>query len=178
VAQRPSRRQHAAAQRTGWVLYPGSFDPVTYGHLDLIRRALKIFPGVVVAVANNSDKQPLFTVSERVAMLRKALRSLRHVEVHAFDMLMVSYAESLGIRTVVRGARMMSDFEYEFQLALSNRKLKPRIETVYLMPSERFAYFSSRLIKEAAALGADSKAFVPAHVARALQTKFRGARAR
>lgn len=173
--RRPNRALPVSTtgDRSGWVLYPGSFDPVTYGHIDLIRRALKIFPGVVVAVAKNPDKQPLFTLEERVALLRQALRPLRRATVETFDALTVTYAESLGLRTIIRGVRQVTDFEYEFQLALTNRKLNPRLETIYLMPSERFAYLSSRLIKEAASLGADVTAFVPPFVARALRMRLR-----
>lgn len=166
-------RSRPAEDRTGWVLYPGSFDPVTYGHLDLIRRALRIFPGVIVAVAQNTEKQALFPLEERVAMLQRATHPLRRVVVASFDTLMVNYAQACGVSTVIRGVRQVTDFEYEFQLALTNRKLNPRLETIYLMPSERYAYLSSRLIKEAAQLGADVTAFVPPFVARALKTRLR-----
>ena len=166
-------RQRPAGDRAGWVLYPGSFDPVTYGHLDLIRRALRVFPGVIVAVAHNTDKRELFPLDERVAMLRRATKTLRHVAVESFDTLMVNYARSCGVSTVIRGVRQVTDFEYEFQLALTNRKLDPRLETIYLMPSERYSYLSSRLIKEAAQLGADVTAFVPPFVAQALRARLR-----
>lgn len=152
-------------------MYPGSFDPVTYGHMDLIRRALKIFPGVLVAVAQNTEKQPLFALEERVAMLERALRGLRRVTVESFNALTVTHAASRGIATVLRGVRQVTDFEYELQLALTNRKLNARVETVFLMPSERYAYLSSRLIKEAAQLGGDVTAFVPPFVARALRAR-------
>lgn len=153
-------------------LYPGTFDPVTYGHIDLIRRALKIFGRVLVAVAHNPAKDPLFTVEERVALLRQATRGLRGVTVTDFDSLVVDYARRHGIRTVLRGLRMVSDFEYEFQMTLTNRKLSQQVETIFLMPSESHAYVSARLIKEAAALGAaDLSAFVPRFVERALKRK-------
>ena len=156
-------------------MYPGSFDPVTYGHIDLIRRALRVFPGVLVAVAQNPEKQPLFHLEERVAMLTRAIHPLRRVIVESFNALTVSYAESRGIATILRGVRQVTDFDYEFQWALTNRKLNPRLETVYLMPSERYAYLSSRLIKEAAHLGADVTAFVPPFVAKAVRARLNSA---
>lgn len=155
-------------------LYPGTFDPVTYGHLDLIKRALKIFDRVLVAVAHNPAKDPLFTVEERVALLRQATRGLRGVTVEDFDSLVVDYARRQGIRTVIRGLRMLSDFEYEFQMTLTNRKLSNQVETMFLMPSESYAYVSARLIKEAAALGAGLSAFVPRFVETALKRKLAG----
>lgn len=155
-------------------IYPGTFDPVTYGHIDLIRRARKIFDEVIVAVAHNPGKSPLFTVEERVALLRRATRSLRGVTVDHFDSLVVDYARRKGSRVVIRGLRMLSDFEYEFQMALTNRKLSSAVETIFLMPSESFSYVSARLLKEAGELGADLSAFVPSFVAAALRQKLRG----
>jgi len=155
-------------------LYPGTFDPVTYGHIDLIKRALKIFDRVLVAVAHNPAKEPLFTVEERVALLKQATRGLRGVTVDDFDSLVVDYARRKGIRTVIRGLRMVSDFEYEFQMALTNRKLSHHVETIFLMPSESHAYVSARLIKEAAALGADLAPFMPRFVEVALKQKLEG----
>ena len=155
-------------------IYPGTFDPVTYGHIDLIQRARKIFDEVIVAVAHNPGKCPLFTVEERVALLRHATRSLRGVSVDHFDSLVVEYARRKGTRVVIRGLRMLSDFEYEFQMALTNRKLSSAVETIFLMPSESFSYVSARLLKEAGELGADLSAFVPSFVARALREKLRG----
>jgi len=149
-------------------VYPGTFDPVTYGHLDLIDRALTIFDRVRVAVAASPGKQPLFSAQERVALLKRALRR-RGVTVEPFDGLVVAYARRHGARVVLRGLRMLSDFEYEFQMALTNRKLDAGVETLFLMPSESYAYLSSRLIKEAASLGADVRAFVPPFVARRLR---------
>jgi len=154
-------------------IYPGTFDPVTYGHIDLIRRARKIFDEVIVAVAHNPGKAPLFTVEERVALLRRATRSLRGVTVDHFDSLVVDYARRRGTRVVIRGLRMLSDFEYEFQMALTNRKLSSAAETIFMMPSESFSYVSARLLKEAGALGADLSAFVPPFVAKALREKLR-----
>jgi pantetheine-phosphate adenylyltransferase len=154
-------------------IYPGTFDPVTYGHIDLIQRARKIFDEVIVAVAHNPGKHPLFSVDERVALLRRATRSLRGVRVDHFDSLVVDYARRRGTRVVIRGLRMLSDFEYEFQMALTNRKLSSAVETIFLMPSESFSYVSARLLKEAGELGADLSAFVPPFVAKALREKLR-----
>ena len=152
-------------------VYPGTFDPVTYGHIDLIRRARKIFDEVVVAVAHNPSKAPLFTVEERIQLLRQATRSLRGVSIDHFDSLVVDYVKRRGARVVIRGLRMLSDFEYEFQMALTNRKLSEEVETIFMMPSESYAYLSARLIKEAGALRADLSAFVPPFVAAALRRK-------
>ena len=159
---------------TGRAIYPGTFDPVTYGHIDLIKRARKIFREVIVAVAHNPGKDPLFTVDERLKFLRQATRGMRGVTVEDFDGLVVEYARRRGAPVMVRGLRMLSDFEYEFQMALTNRKLSDRIETIFLMPSEAYAYISARLLKEAGALGADLSAFVPPFVATALRRKLRG----
>ena len=159
---------------TSRAIYPGTFDPVTYGHIDLIKRARKIFDEVVVAVAHNPGKGPLFSVEERVALLRRATRSMRGVRVDHFDSLVVAYARRRGVRVVIRGLRMLSDFEYEFQMALTNRKLSSRVETIFMMPSESYSYVSARLLKEAAALGADLSAFVPSFVATALRERLRG----
>jgi len=155
-------------------VYPGTFDPVTYGHIDLIRRACKIFDEVIVAVAHNPGKSPLFSVEERVRFLTQATRSLRGVSVDHFDSLAVDYVRRKGARVMLRGLRMLSDFEYEFQMALTNRKLRGELETIFMMPSESYAYLSARLIKEAAALGADLSAFVPPFVADALRRRLRG----
>lgn len=156
-------------------IYPGTFDPVTYGHIDLVKRARKIFDEVVVAVAHNPAKAPLFTVEERVSLLRRATRSLRGVTIDHFDSLVVDYARRRGARVMVRGLRMLSDFEYEFQMALTNRKLADDVETIFMMPSESYAYISARLIKEAGALGANLSAFIPPFVASALRRKLRRA---
>ena len=150
-------------------VYPGTFDPVTYGHLDLIQRALRLFDHVRVAVASNPGKLPLFSVQDRVALLRHALKGRRSVTVEPFDGLIVDYARQHRARVVLRGLRMLSDFEYEFQMALTNRKLDDGVETLFLMPSESYAYLSSKLIKEAVSLGAD---------VRAVGTAFRAARLR
>lgn len=152
-------------------VYPGTFDPVTNGHIDLIRRALAIFPQVIVGVAENPGKGTLFSVEERVEMLRQATRRWRGVRVKPFDGLAVSFARLQGARVILRGARMLSDFEYEFQLALTNRRLDPQVETVFLMPSAEYSYLSSRLLKEAAGLGADVRGLVPPFVAKRLKEK-------
>ncbi len=155
-------------------VYPGTFDPVTNGHIDVIQRARAIFSEVIVAVAVNPEKQPLFSLEERVAFIRRATRGLRGVTVEGFDSLAVEYVRRQRSAVMLRGIRMISDFELEFQLALTNRKLDAGVETIFLMPSESYAYISSRLLKEAAGLGADLKAFVPSFVARALKEKLRG----
>lgn len=156
-------------------IYPGTFDPVTYGHIDLIKRALGIFDRVLVAVAvEGSEKRSLFSVEERLAFLRKATRSMgSRVQILPFDGLVVKFARKHGATTMIRGVRMISDFEYEFQMALTNRKLADDIETIFLMPHESYAYLSSRLIKEIARLGGDIRAFVPAFVRAALAERFR-----
>ena len=155
-------------------VYPGTFDPVTYGHIDLIQRARRIFDEVVVAVAHNPGKYPMFTVEERVQLLKRATRAISGVRIDHFDSLVVNYVRRQGSRVMIRGLRMLSDFEYEFQMALTNRKLADRVETIFMMPSESYAYISARLIKEAGALGADLSAFVPPFVAAALRRKLRG----
>ena len=152
-------------------VYPGTFDPVTYGHIDLIKRSLKIVDQLIVAVAHNPGKHPLFSVPERVALLQRATRGLRGVTVDEFDSLVVDYVRKKGAHIVLRGLRMLSDFEYEFQMALTNRKLCSHVETIFLMPSEAHSYVSARLIKEAAVLGADLSAFVPPFVHAALKQK-------
>ena len=155
-------------------IYPGSFDPVTYGHLDLIKRAIRIFDEVIVAVANNTQKKPLFNSHERVAMLKEATQGIKGVQIEIFDGLVVDYARRKKIHVIVRGLRMISDFEYELQMALTNRRLDEGIETVFLMPSEGYSFLSSTLIKEAAFLGADISSFVPQFVAEKIKkTKFK-----
>jgi pantetheine-phosphate adenylyltransferase len=152
-------------------VYPGTFDPVTYGHIDLIKRTQEIFTEVIVAVAHNPHKQPLFNVEERVAMLKKATVGLAGVQVCDFDDLVVNFARKHKAKVLIRGLRMLSDFEYEFQMALTNRKISPDIETIFLMPHESYSYTSSKLLKEAASLGADLSSFVPDFVEEALKKK-------
>jgi len=152
-------------------LYPGTFDPVTNGHIDLICRAREIFQEVIVAVAHNPHKKPVFTVAERVAMLKKVTAGMDGVTVTDFDGLVVDFAHKSKAKVLVRGLRMLSDFEYEFQMALTNRKFASDIETIFLMPHESYSYISAKLIKEAASLGANLSDFVPDFVAQALKKK-------
>lgn len=154
-------------------IYAGTFDPVTYGHIDLIKRAQEIFSEVTVAVAHNPQKTPLFSVNERVSMLKKATYGLKSVGVEDFNGLVVDFARKKKAGVIIRGLRMLSDFEYEFQMALTNRKLSPYIETIFLMPHESYSYLSSKLLKEAASLGADLSAFVPSFVEKELKAKLR-----
>ena len=154
-------------------VYPGTFDPVTYGHIDIIKRASRIFDRVVVAIAHNEDKTPLFSVDERISMLKDAVRGIRNVVVDDFDGLVVDYIKDLGANVMIRGLRMLSDFEYEFQMALTNRKLRDEIETIFLMPHESYSYISSKLIKEAVSLGADVGKFVPKKTKELLIKKLR-----
>lgn len=153
-------------------IYPGSFDPVTNGHLDVLTRATNLFDRVIVAVAKNEAKRPLFPLRERVKMVKEAVRHLPTVEVEAFDGLLVSYVESRSAKAVVRGLRAVSDFEFEFQLALMNRKLNEGIETIFMMPKDTYTFLSSRIVKEIAQLGGDVSPFVPEHVRMALAGKF------
>ncbi|MCX5695067.1 MAG: pantetheine-phosphate adenylyltransferase [Candidatus Omnitrophica bacterium] len=152
-------------------IYPGTFDPVTNGHIDLIKRAHEIFSEVIVAVAANPSKKPLFDIKERVAMLKKATAGLKGVEVVDFDGLVVDFARKQKSKVLVRGIRMISDFEYEFQMALTNRKIAGDVETIFLMPHESYSYLSSKLLKETASLGADLSSFVPDFVEKALKEK-------
>ena len=154
------------------VIYPGSFDPLTNGHLDVIQRATKLFDRVIVAVARNEGKKPLFTLEERVAMATDAVRHIPNVEVDAFECLLVDYVEGRSGQAVVRGLRAVSDFEFEFQLALMNRKLNERVETIFMMPKDTYTFLSSRIIKEIACLGGNVSPFVPKHVETALALKF------
>jgi pantetheine-phosphate adenylyltransferase len=154
-------------------IYPGTFDPVTYGHIDIIKRALEIFQDVTVAVAHNPHKKPLFSVKDRVAMLKAATRDLKGVAIDDFDGLVVDYAKRKKAKVLIRGLRMLSDFEYEFQMTLTNRKLNPDIETIFLMTQESYSAISSKLLKEAASLGADLSSFVPDFVGQALKKKLR-----
>jgi pantetheine-phosphate adenylyltransferase len=156
-------------------IYPGSFDPLTNGHLDLIQRAAKLFDRVVVAVAKNEDKRPLFSPSERLTLVKQAVRHLPGVQVDTFDGLLIDYVVDRKAQAIVRGLRAVSDFEFEFQLALMNRKLNENIETIFMMPKDTYTFLSSRIVKEIARLGGDVGAFVPAHVRAALAKKFPGA---
>ncbi len=145
-------------------LYPGSFDPVTYGHLDVIRRASRLFDKVIVGVSNNSKKVPTFTLEERTDLIRRVLKeeNLEDVEVGSYKCLLVDYAAEVGASVIVRGLRAVADFEYEFQMSLANHKLRPNIETVFVSTLERNLFISSSLVKEIAAHGGSIKSFVPA----------------
>ena len=153
-------------------IYPGSFDPVTNGHLDVIERARKLFDEVIVAVAHNDEKQPLFSLDERLALLRQTVGEIDNVRIAEFKGLLVEFAKEEKARAVIRGLRAVSDFEFEFQMALMNRKLDAAAETIFLMPKEEYTYLSSRIVKEIARLGGDVSSFVPTCVAKALTTKF------
>ena len=153
-------------------LYPGTFDPITYGHLDIIRQALTIFDRVVVTVAQNPRKEPLFTVEERMEMIRHATADLGVVSVNQYDGLSVEAARQYGAIALIRGLRALSDFEAEFQMTLMNRQLAPEIETVFLMPSEPYTYLSSSIVKEVARFGGDVNQFVPPIVSERLRQKF------
>ncbi len=153
-------------------IYPGSFDPVTNGHLDVIERARKLFDEVVVAVAHNDEKQPLFSLHERLDLLRETAGKINNVRIAEFKGLLVEFARAEKAGAVVRGLRAVSDFEFEFQMALMNRQLDAAVETIFLMPKEEYTYLSSRIVKEIARLGGDISSFVPACVAEALTRKF------
>ena len=154
-------------------IYPGSFDPLTNGHLDVIERAVKLFDHVIVAVAKNESKQPLFTLEERVELVRRCIKHIPNTEVDSFDGLLVEYANQCKAQAIVRGLRAISDFEFEFQLALMNRKLNEKVETIFMMPKDTYTFLSSRIIKEIARLGGDITAFVPTQVRTALLEKLK-----
>ena len=153
-------------------IFPGSFDPITNGHLDIVGRSLHVFDEVRVAILVNPEKRPLFTVEERVALIREAYRGNRRVRADTFSGLLVDYAEKVGASVIVRGIRAISDFEFEFQMALMNRRLNPRIETVFMMPAESYSYLSSRLVKEVFQLGGKVTGLVPPVVERRLREKY------
>jgi len=154
-------------------LYPGTFDPITNGHLDLIKRGSRIFDHLVVAVADNPAKETLLTREERVSLLKASVKGLKNVEVRHFSGLTVEYARKLKVTAIIRGLRVFSDFEYEFQMALMNRKLVPEVETVFLVPSEQHTYVSSTLIKDIAGFGSDISSFVPPPVVERLRDRFK-----
>lgn len=153
------------------VIYPGSFDPLTNGHLDVLQRAAKLFDRVVIAIAKSDGKQPLFTLEERLALVRESVRGMANVEADIFDGLLVDYVQRCSAQAVVRGLRAVSDFEFEFQLALMNRKLDDSFETIFMMPKDTYTFLSSRIVKEIARLGGDVSEFVPDHVRAALLAK-------
>lgn len=155
------------------VIYPGTFDPVTYGHIDIVKRAVDLFDEVFITVAINPSKQPLFTTQERVEMLRESLKEFNNkVIIDSFDGLLVEHAKKVGAIAIVRGLRQISDFEFEFQMALMNRKLSGDITTIFLMPHERYTYLNSTVIRNLASLHADVSSFVPPNVQEALKKKF------
>jgi len=157
--------------KRGAAIYPGSFDPVTFGHMDIIQRASEMFETLIVAVAENEAKAPLFEMETRIAMIQEAVGNQPGVIVMKLRGLLVNFAREEGIYVVVRGLRAVSDFEFEFQMALMNRRLEPNLETIFLTPQEEYTFLSSRIVKEVARLGGDVSPFVPAHVVAQLQAK-------
>jgi pantetheine-phosphate adenylyltransferase len=153
-------------------IYPGTFDPITNGHIDIIKRALKLFDKVIITIARNSAKDPLFSEEERLAMIKEAVRHLKGVEIDTFDGLLVRYARRKKATAFVRGLRAISDFEYELQMALMNRKLNEDLVTVFLMPNEKYTYLNSSIVRVIASHQGDVSKFVPPHVLRALKRKF------
>ena len=153
-------------------IYPGSFDPLTNGHLDLIERGSKIFDELVVAILRNPDKNPLFSVAVRRYMLEELTTKFKNVRIDTFDGLTVDYAIKVGATAILRGIRAISDYEYELQMALMNRKLHPELETVFMMPAEKYSYLSSRLVREVARLGGNIQGLVPEMVEQRLKEKF------
>ncbi len=156
-------------------IYPGTFDPPTNGHIDLIQRGSKLFQHLTVSILNNPVKNPLFTLEERVEMLRESTGALGNVSVAVFDGLMVQFARQQGASAVLRGIRAISDYEYEFQMALMNRRLAPEIETVFLQPAGRYSFVSSRMVKEVFSFGGDVTGLVPPNVLKRLRTRINGA---
>jgi pantetheine-phosphate adenylyltransferase len=154
-------------------VYPGSFDPPTNGHIDLILRSSKIFDKVIVSIITNPTKQPLFSVEERYKMLSMATKKIKNVEIDTFNGLLVDYLKKKRVKIVIRGLRVISDFEYEFQMALTNRKLYPEIEIIYLMPSEKWSYISSSLVKEVAKFNGEIKNFVPRNIKKIVEKSFK-----
>ncbi len=154
-------------------IYPGTFDPVTNGHLDLLNRGKLIFDEIIVAVAKDTGKDPLFSLEERVEMVKEAVKNIDGVKAEPFEGLLVRYAEVRHARAIIRGLREVSDFEYEFQMALMNRRLNEKIETVFLMPNEKYTYLTSSIVREVASLGGNIKAFVPSNVYAILKKKFK-----
>jgi pantetheine-phosphate adenylyltransferase len=155
-------------------IYPGSFDPLTFGHVDVVERSARLFDRVIVSILTNSQKSPLFTVEERIEIMREILTPrFRNVEIDVFHGLLVDYAKQRGAQVIVRGIRAVTDYEYEFQMALMNRRLAPEIETVFMMPAENYSYLSSRLVKEIAELGGSVTGLVPEIVEKRLRQRFR-----
>jgi pantetheine-phosphate adenylyltransferase len=157
-------------------IYPGTFDPITHGHTDIITRSLRVFDKVVVAVAPNPSKHPLFNLAERLEMVKLVMKDLGQVEVTVFEGLLVDYVQQSGAHAIIRGLRAISDFEHEFQMALINRKLAKKVETVFLMPSEEYSYLSSTIIKDIAHHGGSLTAFLHPDVAQRLQARIRSSK--
>lgn len=153
-------------------VYAGTFDPITFGHIDLVERATAIFDKVIIAIAINKNKAPLFDIEERVALTAGALKHVPNVEVRGFDTLLLDFAHETGANVILRGLRTVTDFDYEFQLASMNRHMNSKIESLFLMPAEKYMYISSSLVREIASLGGDVKGFVPPLVVDALHKKF------
>jgi pantetheine-phosphate adenylyltransferase len=153
-------------------LYPGTFDPVTYGHLDIIERASSLFDELLVAVAESPQKAPLFSLEDRMRFMKEGCQGMRNVQVDSFSSLLVEYARVVGTRIVIRGLRAVSDFEYEFQMALMNHTIDPEVETLFMVPSEAYTFLSSRIVKEVAAYGGKIEGLVPPIVQQALEQKF------
>ena len=162
--------------RTKIAVYPGSFDPITNGHVDLVRRTLQVFDRVIVAIATNPNKDDsLFSVEERLEMIQEVFKGLgKQVQAVSFEGLLVDYAERIGAEVIIRGLRAVSDFEYEFQMATMNRGLKPKLETLFMMTGESYFYISSRLVKEVMSLGGDVSGLVPNNVLKKLRQRFKG----
>jgi pantetheine-phosphate adenylyltransferase len=154
-------------------IYAGTFDPITFGHVNLIERALHVFDRVIIAIAASPKKQPLFTLAERVNLCQEVLKKHPSVSIHGFETLLTDFAREQNANVILRGLRAVSDFDYEFQLASMNRRIAPEIETIFLMPDEHYSYISSRLVREIAALGGNVKDFVPGNVLKALQDKIK-----
>ncbi|MBD3290803.1 pantetheine-phosphate adenylyltransferase [candidate division KSB1 bacterium] len=153
-------------------IYPGTFDPITNGHIDIIHRSATLFDKVIVAVTTNPQKSPLFTIKERMDLIQSSVHSLENVDVESFNELLVNYAEKRGAAAIIRGLRATSDFEYEFQMALVNRKLSKNLLTVFLMPNEKYTYLNSTIVKEVAKLNGDISCFVPKEVYIKIKEKF------
>ena len=153
-------------------IYPGTFDPITNGHIDIVKRAVNLFDEVLIAISTNLSKKPLFTVDERTALIGQALRHVKGIKIVSFTGLLVDFADEMNADAIVRGLRAISDFEYEFQMALVNRKINSRLTTVFLMPHEKFTYLNSTIVKELAHFGGKVSDFVPSNVEAALRGKF------
>lgn len=153
------------------IVYPGTFDPVTNGHIDLVERASRLFDKVVIGIASSQRKSPLFTIEERIELASECLQHVPNVEIHGFDCLLVNFVSDFNADAIMRGLRAVSDFEYEFQLANMNRALSPDIESIFLTPSEKFSYISSSLVREISSLKGDVSQFVPSNVAKALAAR-------